>query len=244
LFVPGLASDARSFVVLMAHLAEQFRCIGYDLPAGNGDGARLAQLNHAGLVEDVFSLLDHLSIRQSYVFGASFGSTIALAAMHAQPERLPRGLLQAGFAHRPLAPAERWLARLARHWRRPMGSFPGFAAVMRRLHFSPFADCPADVWQWLVDRCGAAPVGAVAHRALLMHQLDLRPQLASIRQPILLVGGDDDPSVNRACEAELVNGLPNANRVELDRCGHYPQLSHAAVLAAVIQRFLTPTCGS
>lgn len=241
LFVPGLSSDARSFILLMAHLAEQFRCIAYDLPTGRDDGAKLSAITHVELVDDVFSLLDHLSIRQSYVLGASFGSTIALAAMQARPERLPRALLQAGFARRPLAPAERLLARLARYWHRPMRDVPGFKFVMRRIHFGPFTEGPSDGWHWLLDRCGASPVAAVGHRAWLMHQLDLRPNLGDIRQPILLVGGDMDPSANRGCEAELLNGLPNADRIELSHCGHYPQISHAAVLAEVVGRFLTPT---
>jgi pimeloyl-ACP methyl ester carboxylesterase len=121
-----------------------------------------------------------------------------------------------------------------------MWSLPGFEAALRRIHFGPFRECPPSVWRWFVDRCGASPVAAVAHRAWLMHQLDLRSQLADIRQPILFVDGDSDPTVNRAYVAELLNGLPNSDRVELNRCGHYPQLSHAGVVAEVIRRFLTP----
>src|SRR5262245_23689709 len=105
LFIPGVAASGRSFVLAVARLAAYFRCISYDLPTGRGDGARLARVSHADLVADAFALLDHLGIAQSYLFGSSFGSTIALAAMHENPGRTPRAILHGGFAWRPLVGA-------------------------------------------------------------------------------------------------------------------------------------------
>ena len=69
-----------------ALLADQFRCVAYDLPAGNGDSACLRKYTHADLVADSFAILDHAGAGQAYVLGSSFGSTIALAAMRAMPE--------------------------------------------------------------------------------------------------------------------------------------------------------------
>src|SRR5437868_12322301 len=96
-FVPGMADDSLSFLVPIALLSGHFRCVAYDLPSGCGDGARLARYRHADFVADLFALLDHVGAGQSYVFGATFGSTIALAALHARPQRLPRAVLQGGF---------------------------------------------------------------------------------------------------------------------------------------------------
>src|SRR5207249_1225207 len=60
--VPGLSDQALSFVMLGALLAPEFRCISYDLPSGRDDGARLGSYRHADLVDDLFALLDHLSL--------------------------------------------------------------------------------------------------------------------------------------------------------------------------------------
>ena len=46
--------------------------------------------------------------------GFSFGSTIALKALHRQPGRFPRATVQGGFAYRHFAAAERWALRLGR----------------------------------------------------------------------------------------------------------------------------------
>src|SRR5262245_57314121 len=86
-FIPGLADNGQSFLLPISLLASQFRCVGYDLPTGRGDGARIGRYTHADLVADLLALLDHLQIEQSYLFGSSFGSTIALAAMHRHPGR-------------------------------------------------------------------------------------------------------------------------------------------------------------
>jgi pimeloyl-ACP methyl ester carboxylesterase len=240
LFIPGLSDDALSFVMPIALLSRHFRCVAYDLPTGRADGARLGRYRHADYVADVFALLDHLGARRSYLLGASFGSTIALAALRAAPERLPRGILVCGFAHRRLAPAELLLARLARYWPGPACRLPFRGSLLRRTHFGPFAGRGPEVWDYFLRRWGSPPLAAVARRAAVLHGVDLRPVLPEIRQPVLLICGEGDPLVSPSCEEELLRGLPRAGRVELSRCGHVPQFTHPEVLAEVVRRFLTP----
>lgn len=238
--VPGLASDARSFALLASRLMRHFRVVVYDLPTGRGDGANLGRYRHADLTADFFALLDHLNAQQAYVSGFSFGSTIALAALHTRPERLPRAVLQSGFARRPLAPAEILLARLTRHWQAPLAAMPARSMLLRWTHSAPFAGQPPELWQFFVERNGVSPVAAAAHRALLVHGLDLRPLLARIRQPVLLVSGDADPLVNAACMEELRHGLPNAAHIELRDCGHHALFTHPTQLAEAMRQFLLP----
>jgi pimeloyl-ACP methyl ester carboxylesterase len=238
--IPGIADDAFSFVLPAAALSRHFRCITYDLPAGGDDHARLSSYRHADFVADLLALLDHAGAGTSYLFGSSFGGTVVLAALHAQPARFPSAVLQGGFARRPLAPAEILLARFARYWPGPMRRLPFRTPLMRIAHGEPFAPRPPEVWDYYLARCGAPPMATVARRALLIHQLDLRPILSEIRQPVLLVCGDHDPLVGRTCEDALLRGLPDVRRVELARCGHLPQYTHPDVLADIVRRFLLP----
>jgi pimeloyl-ACP methyl ester carboxylesterase len=240
LFVPGVAASGQSFILTIARLAAQFRCIAYDLPTGRGDRARLGRTTHADLVADVFALLDHFGISRAYLFGSSFGSTIALAAMHARPERFPRAVLQGGFVWRPLARAERTLARVARYWPGTMRFVPFRAKAMRLAHHRPFANKPPEIWDYFLRYTGSVPIATLAHHVLLLHDTDLRPILPSICQPVLMVCGDRDPLVRPVHEEFLLNGLPNVRRLELENCGHFPYLTHAEVLAEVVRQFLTP----
>jgi pimeloyl-ACP methyl ester carboxylesterase len=234
-----LADDALSFVMVAAVLSEHFRCIAYDLPTGDGDGARLSRYRHADLVADALALLDHVGARQSYVLGSSFGSTIALAAMHQAPDRLPRGILQGGFTRRGLGLVEKLLAGFARFWPGRQ-AVPLRSALLRRVHHGPFAGRPEDVWRFFLACWGRPPLAALGHRMRLLHRLNLRPLLTSIRQPVLLVCGEHNPLVGKNCEEDLLHGLPSAGRVELSGCGHNPLFTHPEVLAEVVRGFLTP----
>lgn len=239
-FIHGLGDTNRSFLPPMALLASHFRCITYDLPTGRGDRARLRDYRHADLVKDLFALLDHLRWKQSYVFGSSFGATIALAAAHAQPKRLPRLLLQGGFARRPLARAELFLARLTCYVPGSMRHLPFRERILQQSHFEPFAKQPPEAWQTFLEWCGETPIAAAARQALVLHRVDLRRILPEIRQPVLLVCGERDSLIGAAHEDVLLRGLPNAGRVVIPECGHMPSYTHPETIAAITRDFLTP----
>ncbi|HZT83037.1 MAG TPA: alpha/beta fold hydrolase [Gemmataceae bacterium] len=239
-FIHGLGDNSRAFLLPVARLSHHFRCVAYDLPTGRGDGARLRGYSHADLTADLFAVLDHLGLRQSYVCGSSFGSTVALAALKERPERLPRGILQGGFARRPLAGAEKWLARLARFLPGTMARLPLREKALERGHRGPFAAAPEGVWEHFLRHTGETGIATLARHALLLHRTDLRPILKEVRQPVLLICGDRDPLVRKEHEEVLLAGLPNAGRVEIENCGHFPYFSHPDVLAEVVRQFLTP----
>jgi pimeloyl-ACP methyl ester carboxylesterase len=239
-FVHGLGDTSRSFLMPMALLSSHFRCISYDLPTGRGDRARLHDYRHRDLVHDLFALLDQVQLKQSYLYGSSFGSTIALAAAHAQPQRVPRLLIQGGFAWRPLIRAELLVARLTCYVPGLMHRLPYRERILQRSHFEPFAKRPPEVWQTFLEWTGDIPIAATARQALVLHRLDLRRLLPQIRQPVLLVCGDRDPLIGAAQEDVLLQGLPNAARVVIPDCGHMASYTHPEALALITRDFLTP----
>src|SRR5262249_32379710 len=174
IFVPGICDDALSFVMPIARLSEHFCCIAYDLPSGAGDGARMSNYSHALLVDDLIRLADYLQLEAANLFGSSFGSTIALGALHRQPQRFPRAILQGGFARRKLAPAETLLAGFARYWPGTMAQLPIRERLLRFGHGRPFAGREPPIWNFFLERFGAPPIATVARRALIIKDLDLR----------------------------------------------------------------------
>jgi pimeloyl-ACP methyl ester carboxylesterase len=238
-FIHGLGDVARSYVPVISVLSSDFRCMAYEQPSGRGDAARLGRYSHADLVQDLFALLDHLGLRQSYVFGTSFGSTITLAAMRAQPERIPRAILAGGFAQRLLAPAEHLLARFTRLLPGTMRNVP-FRKLIGTHCLGPLSRSRPEYFEFFLRSTGAAPLRAVARRAMMLHKIDLRPLLSEIRQPVLLICGECDSVVRPACGQVLLKGLPHCARVELHDCGHMAHYTHPEVLAELIRQFLTP----
>ena len=236
--IPGMGMDALGFVMLMARLQTHFRCVSFDLPNGETDGAHLMTYRHADHVADLFALLDHLAIRQCSLLGSSFGSTIALAALHAQPGRFSHAILQGGFAQRPLAWAEVLAASFARFLPGSLGVWPFVRPILAYSQRESLVAREPALWDFFVEQHYRLPLRALAARALMMHQVDLRPILSMIKQPMLMVCGDRDPLVGKACEAELKQGLPLAARAEIEECGHLPQLTHPEVFAEVVKQFL------
>jgi pimeloyl-ACP methyl ester carboxylesterase len=236
--IPGLADDARAFVMPIALLSRHFRCVAYDWPTGTADGARVSGYRHSDYVGDLFALLNHLDAAEAFVLGYSFGSTVALSAMNTRPQRLPRAALLGGFAHRSLAPAEVLLASWGRYWKGPLKNLPFRNKVLHACKACGFDQREPAVWDYFLQRTGALPMAAMAQRALVLHHIDLRPVLPAIRQPTLLVCGDADPLVDKRCETELLTGLPRVIRIELPRCGHQAIYTHPEALAQTVADFL------
>jgi pimeloyl-ACP methyl ester carboxylesterase len=243
-FIHGLNDRPRSFAPVIAHLAQRFTCVAYHLPEGGDDGAKVGGYRLPHLAADLVALCDHLRLPRSYLFGSSFGSTVALTAMHGHPGRFPRAVLQGGFARRPMALWELTLCQAARYFPGAMRSFPIRRVVQNRESYGEFAARGLqDRWEFLLENSGVTPIRAVAYRGLLVHRTDLRQLLPRVRQPVLLVCGDSDPVVPAACEAPLLERLPCVERVEFPGCGHFPQYTHAALVAELTRRFLTPPPG-
>jgi pimeloyl-ACP methyl ester carboxylesterase len=241
-FIHGLADSSHAFIPVMAALRREFTCIAYDLPAGGPDGARLGAYRHEHLVADLMALLDHLGVSRTNLFGSSFGSTILLAALHHRADRTIRGVLQGGFAYRQLATWERILCDFARYWPRPLGTLPLRERLDHPSDMQVFCGTP-DEYEFHRANSDGLPMTAVARRALMIMDVDLRPILPAIRQPVLMICGDRDHIVTAECEGPLLAGLPNVARVELPECGHYPQYTHAPLVAEVIRQFLAaPAC--
>jgi pimeloyl-ACP methyl ester carboxylesterase len=239
-FIHGLADAPDGFAPMIARLSSAFRCIAYALPCGGADRASLGRYRPHHLVADLFALLDHLCLPRAYAFGSSFGSTVTLRALAERPDRLPRAVLQGAFAWRPLSRAQRFLCQAARYWRGRMSDLPFRLKVLARTEGHGFAQAAPGAWEFLLANSGSTPIPAAARVGLMIDQLDLRPLLSRVGQPVLLIGGDTDRVVPPRFERMLLDGLPNVDRAELPGCGHLPQYTHPELTAELVRRFLTP----
>lgn len=238
--IPGITDNSQSFALVMSHLISEFTCVGYDLPNGAADGAKLGRYRHDDLVRDLIALNDHLGVRPCYVVACSYGASVALRLMHVAPDRVARAVLIGAFARRPIAWVERALCRFARFWPGRMRSMPLPSSLNNPDEKAVFRAAAPDRFAFMRENCGAAPIAAVARHALLLDKLDLRPILPGIVRPVLLIRGDRDRIVPRQYDQELLNGLPLADRVEIPDAGHVPQYTHAELVAELTRQFLTP----
>jgi pimeloyl-ACP methyl ester carboxylesterase len=247
-FIHGMADTAGAFAMVMHRLASRFTCIAYELADGTTDGSRLARYTPADYTADLLALLDHIGITRAAVVGSSFGSTIAIHSLAAAPDRFTHGVLQNGFAHRPLNRWQRQLARSARFWPGWFGDWPEIhSRVMRwRVDRTTLSALPPAVADFFLKEGCRTPIRASALRTLAIDRTDLRSLLPGIRAPVLLITSDRDQLVPRSCWDEIAARLPGVQRVEFTECGHYTHYTHPGAMAEAIERFLRespPTVG-
>jgi pimeloyl-ACP methyl ester carboxylesterase len=239
--IPGIASTYRIYALLLNRLGEHFQTILYDFPGEHpDDSARLARITHDQLVDDLFGLIDHLNVGRAFLAGLSFGSTIAIKALHREPGRFPRSVLQGGFAHRRFSLAERWALRLGRLVPGTVSRLPFRRTVLSynsRLEFPALLD---DRWDFYLEQNGLTPIRSLAHRVGLLTCLDLRPILPAIPAEVLLLQGNEDRIVPLREFEILKAALPRAQTVVLPTVGHEVHLTHAEVMAQLIHQWLLP----
>jgi pimeloyl-ACP methyl ester carboxylesterase len=241
ILVPGIASTYHVYALLLHTLATRFRTILYDYPGEHqGDRARLGRISHEHLVDDLFGLIEHLNLGRVFLVGLSFGSTVTLRALHREPRRFPKAVLQGAFARRQISAAERLALRLGRVMPGTLTRLPLRRTVLAYNSRSEFPSELDDRWSYYLDQNGLTPIAAIAHRVDLLGGLDLRPVLPEIPHEILLLQGNEDRIVPRRYLDELNAALPRATGVIMPMVGHQPHFTHAEALALAIADWLLP----
>lgn len=235
---PGLASTYRGFALFLNTLAEHFRTVIYDYPGENPDDqANLSRIDHDALVDNLFEVMDALSIGRAFLAGISFGSTITFKALAREPRRFPKAAVQGGFARRKFSAAEKAALKLGRLVPGTAGKLPLHERILtynNRIHFPPEID---DRWRLYLEENAKTPIRSLAHRLELLTTLDLRPLLPQIRTPVLLVQGNEDRIVPRVYFDELQKTLPEATGVVVPMVGHQPHYTHPEALAKAMDQF-------
>jgi malonyl-CoA O-methyltransferase len=72
----------------------------------------------------------------------------------------------------------------------------------------------------------------------ILHEIDLREDLAGLAQPCLHILGDSDALVPVSCHEDLAGLNKYLEQQVIEGCGHAPHLSHALTLAKTIMSFL------
>jgi pimeloyl-ACP methyl ester carboxylesterase len=241
LIAPGIASTYHVYAILLNQLSTRFRAIIYDYPGEHvDDGAKLSRITHDNLVDHLFGLIDHLNIGRAFLAGLSFGSTVVLKALHREPRRFPRAVVQGAFAHRRFSAAERLALSLGRLVPGKAERLPLRRQVLTYNGKPEFPAILADRWPFYLEKNGDTPIRSLAHRVGLLTRLDLRSILSEIPTEILLIQGREDRIVPHHDFELLSASLPHAEGCVVPTAGHVLHLTHAELLAQLIGNWLLP----
>lgn len=234
-FLNGMGGTSELFALFGYLLREEFRCVFFDTVPPR---ARDSETVLRELAADVSVIADQLGDRRVSLFATSFGGLVALQALATEPDRFDRAVLQGAFARRQLSLAERALLQVARLLSRPLRELPWRERIQEQNHRTWFPPFDQGRWQFFLENTGEVSVDVLVRRAAVIRDVDLRPLLPRIAQPILLIRGEGEGLVSTQSHDELRNGLPNVQEEVMHTTGHLPYLTHPHRLAKLVKPFL------
>jgi 3-oxoadipate enol-lactonase len=242
--------SGRRFFAWVPHLARRFRVVRPDLRGHGGSGLPPAAqpLTIERLVQDVVELCDHLGCDRVHLAGSSAGAMIAMRAAIDHPERVLSFAAFAAIAGMKGAAfdVDAWIAAV-----RGKG-IRRFLADSLWHRFDLERTDPGLIEWWLDLAAEDNPDPEYAARFIaLMRSLDLRPDLARITCPALVVVPGDDSEHPLAEYEVLRDGLPDVRFIVLDARAHNITDALADRCAVELHAFLAglrrgadrPACG-
>jgi pimeloyl-[acyl-carrier protein] methyl ester esterase len=235
----GWGMNLRVFDLLRDALAADCETWAVDL-AGHGRSPWSAE--HASFEDQVEDVLRAMPAR-CVLLGWSFGGKIALEIAARNPQRVaalvltsvsPRFSQSADWPHgMDVASMRAFREVLEQDWQQTLRDF-----VWLQLRGSRNAEASQQIIETAL-----AEQGAPRHEALLnglweLHTQDLRPRVAQIAQPVLIISGQNDRVTSPAAARWLAQALPQSQLLEIPRAGHAPFVSHHVEVAAATREFL------
>jgi len=231
LMLHGIGSSRSAWNKQIAHLEHSYTCIAPDLP-GYGDSPDPAG---AGLESIVGEIATVLGGEPAHILGVSFGalSTIALARRHPQ---LVRSMV---LADATLGRAQLGKEELAR-WLQNRRALASDLMVRSRERAAEIASphASAHVIEEIAKHMRRArPAGYLAV-AEAIAATNAEPWLPQIRQPALVICGEDDGVTGLTMSRTLSQQLANARMLTIEAAGHAPHIEQPDAFASAVRGFL------
>jgi len=207
----------------------------FDIPGITGTPGRSFPPTMAGIAKWLTRLLDVLNIQQPDVMGFSWGGLLAQQMAREAPERV-RSLVLAstnfgfGALHAPDA-----LQLL--HAIPGIGSDDPWVILATALGGAPSILDPVELIGNALNPATSSFIGYQYQIAALAGWTSL-PWLHEIRQPTLVIAGEDDSFIPRSTSRQLANAIPNATLTLLAAGGHLLPVNQPQALARTVDTFL------
>jgi poly(3-hydroxyalkanoate) depolymerase len=236
LLVNGIGASLELLDPFVAALDPAVEVIRFDPPGVGGSAPSPLPYRFSGLCRLIARLLDELGHDQVDVLGISWGGGVAQHFAAFQRARCRRLVLVATATGAVMVPArpsvlahmvtpQRYLNR--EYLERVAGEIYGGSAR---------AD-PARVAAAMHDGNRVGPPGGYLYQLTAGAGWTSVPFLPWLRQPTLIVSGDDDPLIPLA-NARLMHLLIPRSRLHVYQGGHLGLVTEAATLAPVVDAFL------
>ncbi|WP_067667166.1 alpha/beta fold hydrolase [Nocardia miyunensis] len=224
-----------NFTPLIDTIADR-RFVGPYYPGAGGTPRATEPLSIDRLADTVVAAAAEAGAERFPIVGLSLGSAVAVTAAIRHPEHVSALVLTVGLVY-PDAQAR----ALVRVWRQlaERGDFDTLAELLC------YASSPGTLASLSEDEHAAAvrqiradhPIGSADH-VELVSRTDIRPLLAAVDVPTLVIVSGEDRVVLPDTVRELASGIAGAELVEYPSAGHIFTPAEAGPWAAEVSAFL------
>lgn len=207
----SLGSRLEMWDRLLPYLTPTRRVVRYDLRGHGRSTTPPGDWTVTDLADDIAAILDHLQIERADVAGISLGGQTALAFALRHPDRLDR-LVVANTGAR-IGSVESWTDRATTV--REQGLEAIADTVIDGWLTPPFATAHPEIRAALRESFLAADPEGYAACCLSLAHTDLRPQLAEIAAPTLVIASPGDKGTTTEVLRVIADGVPHATYAEV-----------------------------
>lgn len=231
----SLLTDRSVWDAVVPALADHRRVWLVDLPGFGGSAPADADI--AVHADRIAAFLDAQDLpADTAIVGNGLGAVTALALAERHADRIGRVVL-AGVAAAFPDEASGAFATMATRARAQ-----GMAAVVdiavRRIFTEDYLRANPDALRARREVLVRTDPAAFADACDALRAVDLRPGLAAVSSPTLVLVGDSDEATPPARAREVAAGIPDAHLVTMADCAHAPQLQHPVAFVDRVTAFL------
>lgn len=236
IMVHGIGARRAGWSGLVEHLRADFQCVTYDL-RGHGDSpVPPPPYTLDDLVTDLEALRRKLGIERAHVIGHSLGGMIGPAYARAYPDRvISLGLLSTAAFRTPddRARVEAVIAAIERD-----GIDKVLPTFVGRWYTDDFAAARPDAVQARLRQVLETPLDVFLSVFRIYAGTEMGPWLPEVRQPALVLTGEQDGGCNPRLNRQIAAALPSSELVILDGLKHGLLIEAPERVAKAVRAFL------
>ncbi len=237
LLANGIGASLETFEPFLAALDPAIEVIRFDVPGVGGSPLPARPYRFGTLAHLLAGLLDHLGHDQADILGISWGGALAQQFALSERRRCRRVVLVATGTGVLMVPANPWVLATLATPRRYLDA--GYTRrVAAQLYGGTARQDPGQVASVLHRWTRVGPSRGYLYQLAAGAGWTSLPLLPLLRQPTLVLAGDDDPIIPLANGRILASLIPHA-RLHTYHGGHVELVLRPDLLAPLVSEFLT-----
>ncbi|SEK54114.1 poly(3-hydroxyalkanoate) depolymerase [Atopomonas hussainii] len=231
----GIGANLELVFPFVQALSPDLEVIAFDVPGVGGSSTPSTPYRFPGLAKLAARMLDYLDYGQVCALGVSWGGALAQQFAHDYPERCKKLVLCATSAGAVMIPGKpKVLMRMASPRRYIQPSYG--VHIAPDIYGGAFRRDPGLAMKHAAKVRSSGKVGYYWQLAAGLGWTSIH-WLHKIKQPTLVLAGDDDPIIPLANMRLLAWRIPNAELHVIDD-GHLFLVTRAETVAPIIMKFL------